>query len=563
MKRIRLEFGLCALVTMVWLGGAGFATSATPDTRSSVQTSDTPQDGAKKKADKKAVEKGKTKINHWVDQDQAGETTHKTSKADAKKVAAKEGTAKAESSKSEEKSSSKATTYKLKKRLFKVEFAVDGIFESPNMTEVSLHGDEWIDFEVLKAVEHGTRVKQGEVLVELNMEKIDKVIADQQREQTLAKLALQEAETQLQAIRTTNPLDDALADRTKRISDEDMAYFLSVERPLYERSANFMVKMSEDNLAYEKEELRQLEKMYKADDLVEETEEIILRRARDTVERAKFVVERTKVERDAMLKMTLPRAEELAKANTQKQAIDYAKTKTLLPLSLRRVELTLEKMKIEMGRGDDRLKRLLADRTQMSVKAPAAGIVYYGRCVRGKWTGGESHAEKFRRGGHVMNDEVFMTIVEPQPAALRVNIAEKHMQYVAAGQKTLIQPTAFPETKLTGIVQRVARVPSAAREFEAVLAVALDNAPAALMPGMGCEVRFVPYAKTDALTIPTAAVGGDDLDGRKSLVALPGKEGKVEKREVTLGKRTDKQVEVLKGLAEGDEILAEFPKDKE
>ena len=33
-------------------------------------------------------------------------------------------------------------------------------------------------------------------------------------------------------------------------------------------------------MAYQKEELHQLEKMYKADDLTEETEEIILTRAR-------------------------------------------------------------------------------------------------------------------------------------------------------------------------------------------------------------------------------------------------------------------------------------------
>ena len=43
--------------------------------------------------------------------------------------------------------------------------------------------------------------------------------------------------------------------------------------------ANFSVKSADNMLAYEKEELRQLEKMYKADDLVEETEEIVLKRA--------------------------------------------------------------------------------------------------------------------------------------------------------------------------------------------------------------------------------------------------------------------------------------------
>ena len=96
------------------------------------------------------------------------------------------------SGKSSEKDSCKTTTYKLKKRPFKVEFSVDAQFESPSATEVSLHGDQWTDFEVLKAVEHGTRVRQGDVLVQLNMEKIDKLIADQQRDQSLLQLSLKE-----------------------------------------------------------------------------------------------------------------------------------------------------------------------------------------------------------------------------------------------------------------------------------------------------------------------------------------------------------------------------------
>ena len=46
-------------------------------------------------------------------------------------------------------------------------------------------------------------------------------------------------------------------------------------------------------------------------------------------------------------------------------------------------------------------------------------------------------------------------------------------------------------------------------------------------------------------------------------MALPGKGEKTEKRLVSLGKRNEKRVEILSGLAEGDVILAEFPKDKD
>ena len=46
-------------------------------------------------------------------------------------------------------------------------------------------------------------------------------------------------------------------------------------------------------------------------------------------------------------------------------------------------------------------------------------------------------------------------------------------------------------------------------------------------------------------------------------MALPGKDGQPVRREVVVGKRTDKLVEILKGLSPGEEILAEFPKEKE
>ena len=56
------------------------------------------------------------------------------------------------------------------------------------------------------------------------------------------------------------------------------------------------LKSSEQYLAYAAEELNQLKKMYEADDLTEETEEIILQRAQYQYERAKFSMKQLKLE---------------------------------------------------------------------------------------------------------------------------------------------------------------------------------------------------------------------------------------------------------------------------
>ena len=69
------------------------------------------------------------------------------------------------------------------------------------------------------------------------------------------------------------------------------------------KSAEFMVKYYNFMLDYEKDELEQLEKMYEADDLTEETEEIVLKRQRNSVEFAEFSLENAKLSRDETLKV--------------------------------------------------------------------------------------------------------------------------------------------------------------------------------------------------------------------------------------------------------------------
>jgi multidrug resistance efflux pump len=516
---------------------------------------------ATKSTAKKDAKPSKTEIQK-ADAAQADVKEKHGKKGHSKKVVAKSAKAKdiagRKNDAKESESSAAPDTVKVKKQRFKIDVTLDGIFEAQHMTEVVLRSKEWSDFEVLSAVEHGTRVNPGDVLATLDTEKIDKTIGDLCHDQVVSRLALQEAESLLVALRATVPLDLAATQRSQRIADEDLSYFLNVDRPLSQRIVDFNVKLSENNLAYEKEELRQLEKMYKADDLVEETEEIILKRTRDTVERAKFMVELMKSERDNFLKMRLPRVEETVKTAAQRQALDTQKTKATLPLASRRAELALEKLKVEAARSEEKLKRLMTDRAAMIVKAPVGGVVYYGRYSRGKWGGLETIADKLRRGGRLTADDVFMTIVETRPLLVRTLVSEKQLQFVTAGLKAIVRPTSYPDLKLAAIVQSVGRFPLGSKEFDARLTVATDEAAAAVVPGMTCDVKLIAYQKPDALVVPVSTVGSDDNEPQKQYVSLVGKDGKTTRREVTAGKRNDKQIEILGGLVAGDEILEEY-----
>src|SRR5690606_1057126 len=73
------------------------------------------------------------------------------------------------------------------------------------------------------------------------------------------------------------------------------------------KSIDLRLKSSRQQAENVREELRQLEKMYEADDLTEETEEIVLKRQRVAAEMADFMLESAKISHERTLERALPR----------------------------------------------------------------------------------------------------------------------------------------------------------------------------------------------------------------------------------------------------------------
>jgi multidrug resistance efflux pump len=457
----------------------------------------------------------------------------------------------------------KPATHKVEKGPFKVEVAVKGTFEAENMTEISLNPEAWTPdtrgmMTVLKAVEHGTAVHKGDTLVELELDKIDQTIRDLEADRHLNDLAIKVAEEEMPTLEKSTPLELAAAERSKKLADEDLKIFLEVVRPLSEKTAHHQVKTSAQWLEYAREELRQLEKMYRSKDLTEETEEIILKRTRNMVESALFYYKTAELDRDHTLKVELPRREISLNENAVKQALALDKARATLPLTLNQKRLSLDKLKYERAKNEDRLAKLKKDREMLTVKAPCDGIVYYGKCTRGSWSTAGTMAAKLQRGGLLAPAEVILTIVQPRPLFVRATVDEKDLHWIRPEVKGKAVPTPYPDLKLPAKVVQASAVPITPGNFEARLAVDVGVDAKEIMPGMACIVKLLPY-EHEALTVPASAVFAEDFDEDKHYVYLPGKDGKPEKWSVTVGHTANGKTEIKDGLREGDEILQEKP----
>ena len=300
--------------------------------------------------------------------------------------------------------------------------------------------------------------------------------------------------------------------------------------------------------------------MYKADDLTEETEEIILKRAQRSVESSRFYLEVADNRTDQTLGVDLPRRAELLESQARRQALDLEKAQGTFPMLLTKKQLELEKLLHQQKKSDERLGKLQDDLERMVVRSPAEGVVYYGRSERGKWTGSESMAKQLRPGGSLSPHQVFISIVQTRSMSVRMELPEKSLRYLRSGVPGRVVPTAYPDVKLSGTMKGISPIPVKSGTFDATFEVELGDEAEALMPGMACTVKLVPYQAPDALAIPSSAVFPDEVDDEKRYVYLVTGEGKHEKQPVVLGKHGKEKVEVLEGLKEGDEILLRKPK---
>src|SRR5579864_4053008 len=214
------------------------------------------------------------------------------------------------------KEETKPATHKVQKKPFKIEITIKGILEAQETADISYRPQPMVQpppsqgpLVIRTVAPHGAKVKKGDILAAFDRRKIDEVIDDLEVEKKVLETGIKLAEEELPLFQKSVPVDLAAAETAKKRADEDLKYFLDVGKGQYIKEANNYLKMAKFYLEFSQEELRQLEKMYKANDLTEDTEKIILKRQRYYVEMAKFMVESAVLDHDYTMKFSLPNKE--------------------------------------------------------------------------------------------------------------------------------------------------------------------------------------------------------------------------------------------------------------
>jgi RND family efflux transporter MFP subunit len=142
--------------------------------------------------------------------------------------------------------------------------------------------------------------------------------------------------------------------------------------------------------------------------------------------------------------------------------------------------------------------------------------------------------------------QILFRVGVPKPLQVVAEVNEEDIPRVAVGQKVLFRTDAFLDRQLDGKVSEITPMGDvAAKTFRIKIALP-DDTP--LKPGMSVEANIVTREKPNALLIPADALRGNVVfvvDGSR-----------VRRREVTVGIRGTRAVEVLAGLAEGERVAS-------
>ncbi|MCE9629924.1 MAG: hypothetical protein K8S94_04285 [Planctomycetia bacterium] len=449
-----------------------------------------------------------------------------------------------------------ADTVVVERGPFELALTAKGAFEPVEFTVVEFRPESWSQpLEILRVVPHGGRVNAGDPLVEFDTEKLDRAITDLKLELAAGEKSLEVARKELPIAEATHPLEMADAERQSRIAAEDLARFVAVEKSLADEATRFDLRAAEERLKYAREELRQLEQMYKDKDLTEETEEMILQRTRFDVTQAEFSLKRIAEAVEERLLLGLPRQEIEVRRAAETAALNLERIRGTLPLQLEQKKLALAMQEHERAQSLRRLAELEHDRAAATVRAPRAGMAYYGRLREGTWSTA-SVAAKAVVGHATPPGEIEFTVLDPDRLQFRAKVEEKDLHLLAVGLAGRVEPTGFPNTDVPVTLGPFVPVPREG-SFDAMFAVAAKEGGPKLLPGMTGAVRCMVAKRPEALTLPSAAVFRDD-DGSRHVFRV-GADGKPEKRIVKVGGTVGGRTEIVEGVGAGDRVRTSKP----
>jgi HlyD family secretion protein len=408
---------------------------------------------------------------------------------------------------------------------------------------------------ILTLVEEGTRVKKGDLLVELDSSALLDARVDQQIRVQNAEAAFVGARENLAVVENQAKSDIDKADLTFDFAKQDLRKYVEGEYQNTRKEAESQITLAKEELQTTEEKLKWSQKLFEKE-YISQTELQI-----DELSAHKNKLNLELAENNLRLLEDFTHPRNLAKLESDVNQADMAleRTNRKAKADVVQAEAELKAKESEFGRQQDKLKKNEEQIAKTKIYAPADGLVIYATSAKNQ--GFRGNQEPLTEGSAVNEQQELIYL--PTAAAVKavVKVHETSLQKVKAGLPVVVMVDALPGKTFTGRVEKIAPLPDAQMVWmnpdlkiyntEVYLEGEGDN----LRTGMSCKAEIIIEEYDDAIYIPVQAVLR--VGGEPTVYVQGG--GEFKPRKVEIGMDNNRVIRIIQGLQEGEVVLLTPP----
>jgi HlyD family secretion protein len=407
---------------------------------------------------------------------------------------------------------------------------------------------------ILTLVEEGTRVKKGDLLVELDASTLLDAKIDQQIRVQNTEAAFVGARENLAVVENQAKSDIDKAELAFDFAKQDLRKYLEGEYQNERKKMESEITLAMEELQTAEEKLKWSQKL-KEKEYISQTE---LQIDELSAHKSKLDLELAENNLRLLEDFTYPRKLAELESDVKQAEMALERTNRKAKANVVQAEADLKAKESEFERQKDKLAKIEGQIGKTKIYAPADGLVIYATSAKGEFF---RNVEPLDEGREVHEREELIYLPTALAVKAVVKVHETSLQKVKPGLPAVVTVDALPGKTFTGQVEKIAPLPDAQMVWMNPdlkiynTEVYLEGDGDYLRTGMSCKAEIVIEEYDDVIYIPVQAVLR--IGGEPTVYVLKG--GEFEPRKVEIGMDNNRMIRIVGGLQVGEVVLLTPP----
>lgn len=328
----------------------------------------------------------------------------------------------------------------------------------------------------------GMEVNEGDVVAEIEAPELQEHIEKAEKGHERAQRSMDSLSDSLAHKEEQVALGIESAQRSLARAKEALDHWLNVRKAERIREGEMGLESREHSIQDQEEELAQLERLYKGNDLAQESQDIVLNRSKRRLKQSKERYEIARRAHKRFVEVEIPRREEDLRHALENARLGLESAQNPNLNGLTGLRLKLESAQDSFKSASETLADLKGDADKLVLKAPHAGVV-----VIGSAGNNDSISQPFKVGDKLNKGQALASVIDTSSLEVTVDVTLEGRAGFQPGTSVEVELDGGAASA-PGTVEAIGFIVDKSGNVKARISV--DNAEGELLPGARVNVAL-------------------------------------------------------------------------